>query len=40
MAKIQGNFPWNRPEVYTSLVQGKEAKAIYNLLKGNMALIR
>ena len=37
MAKIQGNFPWNRPEVYTSLVQGKEAKAVYDSLKGNMA---
>jgi len=37
MTKIQGNFPWNRPEVYTSFVQGNEAEAVYNLLKGSMA---
>ena len=37
MAKITGNFPWNKPEVYTSFVQGAEAEAIYNSLKGNMA---
>jgi hypothetical protein len=34
---IQGNFSWNKPEVYTSFVQGAEAEAIYNSLKGNMS---
>jgi hypothetical protein len=37
MAKITGNFAWNKPEVYTSFVQGKDAKAVYNSLEGAMA---
>ncbi|MEK6855049.1 MAG: hypothetical protein AABX73_02395 [Nanoarchaeota archaeon] len=37
MAKIQGRFNWNKPEVYTSFVQGAEAQTIYRSLKGNMA---
>ena len=36
MAKIQGNFNWNKPEVYTSFVQGTDALAIYNALEGSM----
>jgi hypothetical protein len=37
MAKITGDFNWNKPEVYTSFVQGADALAIYNALKGSMA---
>jgi len=37
MEKIQGRFNWNKPEVYTSLVQGADAPAIYRSLRGNMA---
>jgi hypothetical protein len=37
MAKIQGRFNWNKPEVYTSFVQGADALEIYNSLKENMA---
>jgi len=37
MGKITGNFNWNKPEVYTSFVQGADALAIYRALKGSMA---
>jgi hypothetical protein len=37
MVKITGDFRWNKPEVYTSFVQGKDALAIYRALKGSMA---
>ncbi len=34
--KITGDLDWNIPEVCTSLVQGADAKAIYDSLEGNM----
>lgn len=37
MAKITRDFSWNKPEVYTSFVQGADALAIYHALKGSMA---
>ena len=36
MKKINGKFNWNKPEVYTSFVQGDDAQEIYNSLEGSM----
>ncbi len=36
MANITGNFNWNKPEVYTSFVEGADAQATYDSLEGSM----